>query len=148
MIWSEIWKPLSENLIWVCVMFGMFALCVLANIIAGIYYHVRLVGQSWNSLQLWTSILRMMAIGVSTAILAVVSTVAPLILSHLSLMDEDFSRLISVTLIIGMYMKGIIKYFKEALATVDNILSNRDVVEELQTIPPKDLEPDSGTQDK
>ncbi|MBT9779349.1 hypothetical protein GPL15_22990 [Clostridium sp. MCC353] len=141
MIWKEIWKPLSENLIWVCIMFGMFALCVLANIIAGIYYHIRLIGQTWNSFQLGISILRMLAIGVSTAILAVVSTVAPLILSHLGLMDDDFSRLISVTLIVGMYMRGIVKYFKEALATVDNILSNRDIVGELQTIPPKDLEP-------
>ena len=143
MNWIEIWKSLSENLIWVCIMFGMFALCVLANIIAGIYYHVRHIGQNWNQLQLKTSLLRMMAIGLSTAILAVVATVAPMVLSYLGLINEDFSKLISVTLIIGMYMQGIVKYFKEALDTVGNILANRDVVGELQSIPLKKPEPDS-----
>lgn len=146
MNWIEIWKSLSENLIWVCIMFGMFALCVLANIIAGIYYHVRHIGQNWNQLQLKTSLLRMMAIGLSTAILAVVATVAPMVLSYLGLINEDFSKLISVTLIIGMYMQGIVKYFKEALDTVGNILANRDVVGELQSIPLKNPEPDSKTE--
>lgn len=143
MDWIEIWKSLSENLIWVCIMFGMFALCVLANIIAGIYYHVRHIGQNWSQSQLKTSLLRMMAIGLSTAILAVVATVAPMVLSGLGLINEDFSKLISVTLIIGMYIQGIVKYFKEALDTVGNILANRDVVEELQTIQLKDSERDN-----
>lgn len=42
-------------------------------------------------------------------------------------------------MIIGLYVRRIAKYFKEALDTVDNILANRDVVAELQNIP------DSGT---
>lgn len=140
MAWSDIWISLKENMIWVCVMFSLFALCVLANIIAGIYYHVRHIGQSWNGSQFLTSVLRMLAIGISTAILAVVATVAPMVLSHLGLMDQDFGKLVSVSLIIGMYIRGIVKYFKEALDTVDNILANRDVVEELQSIPPMVLQ--------
>ena len=40
-----------------------------------------------------------------------------------------------VSMIIGLYVRRIVKYFKEALDTVDNILANRDVVAELQNIP-------------
>ena len=141
MIWSELWTPLRENLLWVCAMFGLFALCVAANIVAGIYYHVRHIGQCWNKTQLLNSILRMLAIGVSTAILAVVATVAPLILSSLGLINEDFSRMVSVTLIIGMYVKAIVRYFKEALATVGNILENQDVVAQLQPSQPEAAPP-------
>ena len=136
MNWSDLWKSLSGNLICVSIMFGLFALCVLANIIAGIYYRVRHIGQDWDGSVFASSILRMLAIGVSTAILAVVATVAPVALSCLGLMDEGFSKLVSITLIIGMYVRGIVKYFKEALETIGNILENRDVLEELQTAPP------------
>ena len=146
MAWGEVWKSLSENLIWVSIMFAMFALCVLANIIAEIYYQVRQIGKKWNCLQLVSSILRMMAIGVSKAILAVVATVAPIVLSSLGLMNEEFCKLISVSMIIGMYVRGIVKYFKEALTTVDNILANRDVVEELQDALPEDIQKDEKTE--
>lgn len=144
MDWSDMWNSLSGNLVCVSIMFGLFALCVLANIIAGVYYHVRHIGQNWDSSQFASNILRMLAIGVSTAILAVVATVAPMALSCLGLMDEKFSKLVSITLIIGMYVQGIVKYFKEALETIGNILENRDVVEELQTAPPE--EPQQHTQ--
>lgn len=145
MDWSGLWKSLSGNLICVSIMFGLFALCVLANIIAGIYYRVKHIGQDWDSSQLASSILRMLAIGVSTALLAVVATVAPVALSCLGLMDEGFSKLVSITLIIGMYVKGIVKYFKEALETIGNILENRDVVAELQTAPPEEPQQDTQT---
>ena len=82
----------------------------------------------------------MLAIGVSTAILAVVATIGPIALSSLGLMNEEFCKLISVSMIIGMYVRGIVKYFKEALATVDNILENRDVVEELQDDLPEEIQ--------
>lgn len=138
MAWNELWVPLCKNLAWVGVMFLLFVLCVLANIIAGTYYHTRHIGEKWSKAQFMTSILRMMAIGVSTALLAVVATVAPLVLSRLGLINEDFGKLVSVSLIIGMYVRGIIKYFKEALEEVDHILENRNVVEEMQTIKLKD----------
>ena len=140
MKWIEVWEALRENLIWVGIMFGMFALCVLANIIAQVYYQIRQIGQKWNCSQLASSILRMLAIGVSTAILAVVATIGPIALSSLGLMNEEFCKLISVSMIIGMYVRGIVKYFKEALATVDNILENRDVVEELQDDLPEEIQ--------
>lgn len=139
MNWNEIWMSLSENLIWVSIMFGLFALCMLSNISAKVYYQVRHIDQDWNSVQLTTSILRMPAIGISTAMPAVGATIAPLILSYLGLINKEFCKLISVSMIIGMYVRGIVKYFKEALDTVDYILANRDVVIELQNIP------DSGT---
>ena len=81
----------------------------------------------------------MPAIGISMAIPAVVTIIVPLILSYLGLMNEDFCKLVLVSMIIGLYVRRIAKYFKEALDTVDNILANRDVVAELQNIP------DSGT---
>lgn len=148
MVLGEFFMSLCENLMWVCIMFLLFALCVLANIIAGVYYRVRHIGQSFNRKQLVTSILRMLAIGASTAVLAVVATVAPLVLSHLDLMDEDFGKLVSVTLITGMYVRGIVKYFKGALDTLDNILSNRNIVEELQPTAAKKLNAASNTESK
>lgn len=63
-------------------------------------------------------------------------------------MDENFCKLISVTMIIGMYVPGIVKYFKEALATVDNILTNQDVVEELQAPDSEDLQHESKMETK
>ena len=47
-------------------------------------------------------------------------------------MNEEFCKLVLVSMIIGLYVRRIAKYFKEALDTVDNILANRDVVAELQ----------------
>lgn len=145
MEWSHLWRSLGGNLVCVSIMFGLFALCVLANIIAGVYYRVRHIGQDWNRSQFVSSILRMLAIGVSTAILAVVATVAPVVLSCLGLMDEGFSKLVSISLIVGMYVQGIVKYFKEALETIGNILENRDVVKELKTAPPEDIQPPQST---
>lgn len=122
---------LLNNLCAIGIAFGIYILCVLANICASVYYNTQKVGQKLNFKKFINGIYKMLSIGATTALLAVVVTFIPYVPYLGDIIPADSKDFICITGVVILYGKAIIKYFIEAYQTENDILNNRNILDDI-----------------
>lgn len=121
----------TKNLVTVMSFFGVFTLCVLANIIAKTFYNVNNLKEKFSIVKMISGLLKMLCVASASAVLSFVISLVPSLIpmAGLALSDEAVT-LFSVATIAGVYLGGIVKYFKSAFETITNIINGEDFFKE------------------
>lgn len=123
---------MMANLQMVGIAFVVFAFAVLANILGSCYYNTHTLKESWSTSKFFDGILKMIVIGLSTGVMAMVATVLPYVLSMAGItITEEMEQIYTVIAILGLYANGILKYYKEAYTTTKEIIENRNIIEDV-----------------
>lgn len=121
-----------SNLQMVGIAFVVFAFAVLANIFGSCYYNTHTLKEDWSTSKFLDGILKMVVIGLTTGILAMVATALPYVLSMAGVtITDEMEQIYTVVAILGLYANGILKYYREAYSTTKEIIENRDIVEDV-----------------
>jgi hypothetical protein len=121
------------NLKYVCLGFGIYSLCVIANIIASTYYNTSKLKEEFKLNRFIDGIFKLFCIGISTAILAIVATMIPTIIKIFGIVIPDGVEITyTVGTILALYFNAIKKYYTEAYTTVKDIMENKDIVDDSQ----------------
>ena len=124
-------EVMLTNLLYIGAAFGIFALCVIANIIVSIYENTNIFNEPFSTTKFITGIIKMLSVGLTTAILAVVMTLLPYLLSQTGFnIPENIENIFTFGSIIALYYEAIKKYFLEAYNSIKNILENKNVLGE------------------
>ena len=115
-----------ENLYQIAVAFGIFALSVIANIIVSTYYNTRKLKQSFNAKRLFDGLLKMICIGLGSGLMAIIVMLAG------QFLPDTTSEIMTIATLLSTYGVAIIKYFTEAYTTFQDILTNRDIIEDTE----------------
>ena len=120
----------TKNLIIVMSFFGVFVLCVLADILAKTFYNVNNLGEEFDSKKMLMGFLRMLCIAIASAVLAFVISIVPSLIPMVGIaLSEETVTLFSVATISGVYLNGIIKYFRSAFDTINKIITGEKFIE-------------------
>lgn len=107
------------NLETIGMVFLLFSLCVLANIFINTYNNVENLKQCFELKRLLCGIKKMICIGISTALLSIVASAIPYIPILGNMFEtQELKEAISFLIIIGLYARAIVKYFKIGRAHV------------------------------
>lgn len=121
-----------SNLEMVCIAFVVFIFAVLANIFGSCYYNTHTLKEDWSTSKFFDGILKMLIIGITTGILAIIATILPYILSMSGvIITDEMKQIYTVVAIFGLYTNGILRYYKEAFSTTKEIIENRNIVEDI-----------------
>lgn len=122
-------QVILNNLLYISIAFGVLVLCVVANISASVYYNVARLHERLNFTKFINGVLKMCAIGVTTAILAIVVTLVPYLIELTGvIIPEIANEVFTIGSIILLYFSAIKKYFLEAYNTIKNILENESII--------------------
>ncbi|MEG0899813.1 MAG: hypothetical protein RSF40_08920 [Oscillospiraceae bacterium] len=128
---KELFNVLIINLQYIGIAFGIFSLCVIANVIASLYHNTRMLKNKFDLVRFGDGFLKMITIGATTAILAIIVTLIPYMFGIVGVnIPEDISKLFTIGAIVMLYWKGIQKYYIEAYNTENDILENRNIIED------------------
>jgi len=122
---------LGQNLTYIAYAFGIFVVCVTANIIIKTYFNTDKLNQNFDTKKLFRGIKKMLAIGITTALLAMVVTLIPYV-PYLNVMfTDELSQMFCLGSVIALYGNAIIKYWKDAHTTTKDILENRNIIDDV-----------------
>ena len=122
---NEILTIVLDNVYIVLAFFGLFAICVIADIIAKTFYNVNNVGESFSIEKFVTGIVRMLCVAISASLLASVVGVIPPVLAMAGIeMTEEMISLFTIASMAVIFLNGIVKYFKSAYETINKIITN------------------------
>ena len=122
---NEILTIVLDNVYIVLAFFGLFAICVIADIIAKTFYNVNNVGESFSIEKFVTGIVRMLCVAISASLLASVVGVIPPVLAMAGIeMTEEMISLFTIAGMAVIFLNGIVKYFKSAYETINKIITN------------------------
>lgn len=122
---NEILTIVLDNIYIVLAFFGLFAICVIADIIAKTFYNVNNVGESFSIEKFMTGIVRMLCVAISASLLACVVGIIPPVLAMAGLeMTEEMISLFTIAGMAVIFLNGIVKYFKSAYETINKIITN------------------------
>lgn len=120
----------AKNLMIVASFFGVFVLCVLADIIAKTFFNVSNMKEDFSVERLVKGLLRMVCLAVSSAILSFVISTIPSLIPMVGIeLSEEVVVLFSIATVAGVYLNGIIKYFKSAFDTINRIINDEKLFE-------------------
>lgn len=123
---------MMTNLQMIGIAFVVFAFAVLANILGSCYYNTHTLKERWSTSKFFDGILKMVVIGLSTGVMAIVATALPYVLSMAGItITNEMEQIYTVVAILGLYANGILKYYKEAFSTTKEIIENRNIVEDV-----------------
>ena len=126
----------TQNFVIVMSFFGVFVLCVLADIMAKMFYNVNNLHEEFSWQRLFTGLIRMLCVCVSSAILSFVISLVPSLIPMVGIaLSDEIVSLFSVATVAGVYLGGIVKYFRSAFETVSKIINNEkvfDIVPEIK----------------
>lgn len=115
----------AKNFIIVASFFGVFVLCVMADIIAKTFFNVNNMKEDFSQEKLFNGLLRMLCLASSSAILSFVISIIPSLIPLVGIeLSEDVVVLFSIATVAGVYLNGITKYFKSAFDTINRIINN------------------------
>lgn len=124
---------ITNNLQVIGVAFGIFIIAVLANMVASCYHNTHALKENFSTAKLFDGIAKMLSIGITTALLAVIATALPFVLDMASVtMEEGVKEIYTVGAVLALYGKGILKYYKEAYQTENDIMENGNIIEDLR----------------
>lgn len=127
----------AKNLIIVASFFGVFMLCVMADIIAKTFFNVNNMKEDFSWEKLFNGLLRMLCLASASAILSFVISIIPSLIPLVGIeLTEEVVTLFSIATVAGVYLNGITKYFKSAFDTINRIINN----EKLFEAPKEDIE--------
>lgn len=102
------------NLMNIGIAFGLFALCVAANIIVSIFKNIKQFNEQWDRDRFFEGLLKMLSVGVSTAILSLVVTIIPYVPILSELFSSEGQEIFGQAAIILLYANAIRNYFTKA----------------------------------
>jgi len=111
--------------------FGIYVMCVTANITASCYYNTKKLRQPFDIHKLMDGIVKMLSVGITTALLAMVITLIPYVPYLENMFTEDGSKLFCLTAILLHYVSAIKKYYLKAYQTTQDILENRSIIDDI-----------------
>jgi hypothetical protein len=124
------WQVILQNITYVSIAFGIFFICVIANIIASVFYNTNNLKQVFDVKRLFTGFIKMISVGITTAILAIVASLLPIVIQIFSIDIPDNVENTYTVIAIGLlYFNAIRKYFTEAFNTIKEILENKEMIE-------------------
>ena len=124
-------QVILNNLLYIAIAFGILALCVIANIVASVYHNSANLKESFEWKRFFNGVIKMFSIGFTTAILAIVVTLLPYLISLTGVViPEEANAVFTIGSIMLLYFNSIKKYFLEAYKTVKDILENKNVIED------------------
>ena len=95
----------------------------LANMILGLYYNTTVSGETFDSKKLLSGALKLLTVAFGTALISVVVSVFPVYLTKYGIeIQEDAISTFSVIVIATIYAASIIKYIKECISKLTDIL--------------------------
>ena len=123
-------QVILNNLLYISIAFGILIVSVLAKIFAKTFYNISTLKEKFDINKFLIGFLKMLAIGISTALLAIVVTLVPYLLQMAGLnIPSNVEDVINVGAVILLYFNGIKKYSVEAYDTVKDILENKNLDE-------------------
>lgn len=115
----------TQNLVIVMSFFGVFILCVMADIMAKTFYNVNNLKEEFSWQKLFTGFLRMICVASASAVLSFVISIIPSLIPLVGIeLTEELVTLFSIATVAGVYLGGIAKYFKSAFETISKIINN------------------------
>jgi hypothetical protein len=123
---------LFNNLAYIGIAFCIFALCVVANITIKTYFNTCLLNQGFSISKMTNGIIKMLSIGITTALLAVIVTLVPAI--PFITWGDTATDIFCIGSVILLYGEVILKYFKEAYTATRDILNNRNIIDDIEII--------------
>jgi len=117
---------LIENLKIIGIIFGIFALCVIANILIKTYYNVFDLEHKFSWKRFLYGIIKMIIVGVTTGILCIVTTVIHYIPILENLIDTPEGKVLANNItIVGLYFVGIVRYFTDTLKGLGDVMKSK-----------------------
>jgi uncharacterized protein YacL len=113
---------------------GLFMVCVLANITASVYYNTKTLKQDFSVAKLVDGLLKMLFIALTAALLSIVISAIPYMPYFRDFIAEQYKDVICLASIVFIIAGAVVKYFKEALATLADILENRNIIEDINDV--------------
>ena len=122
---NAIFVLILENVYIVMAFFGLFVICVMADIIAKTFYNIHNIGEEFSYQKFIIGLIRMLCVAVSSALLACVVGIVPTVLDMAGIeMTEEMISLFTIASIAVVFINGIVKYFKSAFDTINKIITN------------------------
>ena len=129
---QTILEPIINNLVAVGIVFGIYVLAAFCYIVVSTYYNIiDTKEESFDGKKMKQGIVKMVSLGISSALLAIVATLIPQYLLDFAIdlgldIGADTQSIVTVAAIILMYKNAIISYFKGTMDVIAKIL-NRDI---------------------
>jgi hypothetical protein len=125
------WQLLLSNLTYIGVAFGVFALCVIANIVVSVYYNTNNLGEVFEGKRLLSGLIKMLSVGITTAILAIVATILPVVIEEFGVdVPSDVQNTYTIVAVVALYIGAILRYYKQAYITTKEILENKNILDD------------------
>jgi hypothetical protein len=117
-------EAVLQNLIIVGSSFGLYALCVIANILIKTYRNVAELKEAFSIQKLFMGIIKMFSVGGSSAVAAVVISMIPYVPNLGDMFTTpEIKEVISSVAIIGVYANAIISNLIKAITEINNVLN-------------------------
>lgn len=108
----------------IAIWFVFFCLTVVANIIAKTFYNVHNAGQVFEAKRFLSGFVKMLAIGVSSALLGLVASAIPEALRVMPILEisDELTNAASILVIIAVFANATLKYFKSAIESIKDVV--------------------------
>lgn len=120
----------TKNLVIVMSFFGIFVLCVMADIIAKTFYNVNNLKEDFSGKKMITGFIRMICIAGASAVLSFIISAVPHLIPLVGIaLPEQTATLFSIATVAGVYFNGIVKYFTSAFETINKIINDEKIID-------------------
>ena len=122
---NEIYALILDNLEKVGIGVVIFLGAYLANIIFGVWNNVKIEGYEFDWKLIANSIVKFIVLGLGIALLTVIVSLVPMYAQYVGIeIEVETMSIIDSIVIIGGFLTATIRYIKDSLDKLSNILGN------------------------